>query len=168
MTVIFTKKGEKVIFDKEDSEKISLHGWYVDNGGYVRTERRIMGKRCAILMHRFILGLPHSDKRIVDHINGIKTDNRLSNLRICTPAQNQHNQKKRMDNTSGYKGVAFRRDSGRFRARISINGKRKNLGSFDSAEEAYEAYCAAAIELHGEFANFGSHQQTLGVEFLEV
>ena len=168
MTVIFTSKGEKVLVDSGDYERISAHGWWVDNCGYVRTEKRKEGRRSAILMHRFVLGLSPGDGRIVDHINGIKTDNRRCNLRICSAAQNQHNQKRRTDNTTGYKGVVFRPDSGRFRARICINGKRKNLGLFDSAEEAYAAYCSAAIRFHGEFANFGSNQKTLGVELLEV
>jgi hypothetical protein len=168
MTVIFTSKGEKVSIDDEDYERISKHGWWVDNRGYVRTEKRSRGRRSAILMHRFVLNLSFGDGRVVDHISGIKTDNRRCNLRICTPTQNQHNQKRRTDNTTGYKGVVFRPDCGRFRSRITINGKKKNLGLFDSAEEAHAAYCAAAIEFFGEFANFGSNQQTTRLESIEA
>lgn len=90
-----------------------------------------------------------------DHINRSRADNRISNLREATYAQNQQNKQKSYYNTSGYKGVFWVPSCGNWRARIRLNGKRMSLGSFVTAEEAHAAYCAAANDLHGEFAHYG-------------
>lgn len=86
----------------------------------------------------------------IDHKNGIKADNRLINLRLATPTQNQQNK-------AGYgvysKGVTWRdRKVKPWQAKIRINGERIHLGSFETEEEAAEAYRQAALEYHGEFA----------------
>jgi hypothetical protein len=90
----------------------------------------------------------------VDHINGDTTDNRLSNLRLCTQQQNMWNQRLRRNSSTGFKGVSKDKVSGRFRAVIGHNRKRFYLGTFDTAEAAHEAYKAAAIKHFGEFARF--------------
>lgn len=87
----------------------------------------------------------------VDHINGVKADNRIVNLRLVTPTQNQQNK-------AGYgtyaKGVTWRdRKEKPFQAKIRVNGDRIHLGSFATEEEAAEAYRVAALKHHGEFAN---------------
>jgi hypothetical protein len=81
-------------------------------------------------------------------------DNRRENLRICTNAQNIQNSKRRSDNTSGFKGVSFEKDSGKWVARVTIPGTKtqKNLGRYDSAEEAGRVYDEAAKMHYGEFA----------------
>lgn len=89
---------------------------------------------------------------VVDHINGIPSDNRLSNLRESSRSQNAHNQRMQRSNTSGFKGVV--KHYHRFRARIAINGALRHIGTFDTAELAYKAYCSAADALHGEFAKY--------------
>ena len=88
----------------------------------------------------------------IDHINGNKEDNRIENLRLCTVAENRRNGKKHENNTTGFKGVNFEKRSGKYRARIMKNFKSYNLGYYDTAEEAYSAYCAASKEYHGEFS----------------
>lgn len=97
--------------------------------------------------------------RVIDHINGIRTDNRIINLREADIWQNNANRSMRRDNTSGYKGVSFIRKRNKFAAQISIPNSRpranKHLGYFDRAEDAHRAYCNAAKSLYGEFANFG-------------
>lgn len=90
----------------------------------------------------------------LDHINGVKTDNRLCNLRPATTSQNRMNVGRAKNNTTGFKGVTARCDKKRFQARIKINGKPTWLGTFNTAEEAHKAYCKAAKHLHGEFARF--------------
>ena len=90
---------------------------------------------------------------MIDHINGFKDDNRIENLREATRSENFCNRTKYNNNTSGIKGVCWHKISKKWQARIRINNKNKHLGLFDSPEEAYEAYCKAAKELHGEFAN---------------
>ena len=62
------------------------------------------------------------------------------------------NAKRRADNTSGFKGVGFSKEKKKWRARIRSKGKVLYLGWFDSKEDAYAAYCAAAKEHHREFA----------------
>ena len=88
----------------------------------------------------------------IDHINCIRGDNRLCNLRLASRAQNLRNCGVRRNNTSGFKGVTFHRPTKKWRARILHNGVRHNLGLFDTPELAHAAYCAASERLHGEFA----------------
>lgn len=90
--------------------------------------------------------------KFLDHKDRIKSNNRIENLREASNSQNKCNMGKRVDNTSGYKGVYPNRKSNNYRACICINGNKISLGSFDTAEEAHAAYCKAASELHGEFA----------------
>ena len=89
---------------------------------------------------------------MIDHIDGNPHNNKFENLRIATSRQNQCNQKIRRDNTSGLKGVSWSEERQKWQTGIQVNGKRVGLGRFNTKEEAYEAYCKAAKELHGEFA----------------
>lgn len=111
------------------------------------------------LMHRVILarklGRDLQSTELVDHANGNPLDNRRANLRLATRSQNMMNRSKNINNQSGFKGVIFHKESGKWRAVINANKKRHRLGLFDTPEEAHAAYCKAAEFLHGEFANFG-------------
>jgi hypothetical protein len=91
----------------------------------------------------------------IDHINGIRSDNRWSNLRLATRSQNACNTGLRANNRSGFKGVSWSNRSRRWAAHIRIHGKSKHIGLFETAEEAHLAYCKAADTLFGEFANHG-------------
>jgi hypothetical protein len=90
----------------------------------------------------------------VDHINGIKLDNRWKNLRDATRAENCRNANK-APNSHGLKGVR-KGSANRYEAQICFNYKKIYLGCFDSAEKAHEAYKEAAIKLHGKFAKFSN------------
>ncbi len=90
----------------------------------------------------------------IDHINGIKDDNRLCNLREATCHQNLCNASLNKRNTSGVKGVS-RTSRNRWTAQIVIDGKRTSLGNFRSIEEAESVIKAARDQHHGEFANHG-------------
>lgn len=107
------------------------------------------------LAHRLIWFYVHGSwpPQQIDHINGVKDDNRLSNLRLATGSQNQANTSKQRNNTTGFKGVVFHKPRNKFRAEISYQGTSINLGLFDTAEEAYKAYFDKSKELYGEFAN---------------
>lgn len=83
----------------------------------------------------------------IDHINGNKSDNRITNLREATAAENHQNRKKPRTNTSGYIGV-YKDVSGKWAARIRINPNRIFLGLFDTPEKAAEAYKNAKANLH--------------------
>ena len=91
----------------------------------------------------------------IDHINVARGDNRFSNLREATRSENLRNRGAQKNNTSGFKGVSWQKSSRKWDARINIHGKVVHLGYFDDPEDAYQAYCQAAKELHGEFYNIG-------------
>ena len=88
----------------------------------------------------------------IDHINGIKDDNRWKNLREATCSQNKMNCGLSKRNKSGYKGVFWRKELGKWRASIKKDQKRIYLGHFDTKEGAAKAYNEAALKYFGEFA----------------
>ena len=90
----------------------------------------------------------------IDHINGIKDDNRMSNLRLATRSQNSRNSKVSKNNKCGLKGVCFEKYTGRWKAQIYFDGQNRNLGRFNTKESAHAAYIMAALKHHGEFARF--------------
>lgn len=89
----------------------------------------------------------------IDHENHDGTDNRWDNIRPSSSSQNKINRRRPIHNTSGVKGVS-RTKSGKFAARIQYNRNLKHLGTFDTIEEAAEAYRQASTALAGEFAQF--------------
>lgn len=88
----------------------------------------------------------------VDHINGLRDDNRLCNLRLVTPAQNQWNSKIRKGSSSGVKGVSFLKASNSWVARIKKHGLIAYQENFKTFEEACEASIRHRAIHHGEFA----------------
>ena len=84
----------------------------------------------------------------IDHVNGDRADNRISNLRECTVAQNNQNMAPRRDNSSGFVGVCWNARRGKYQANISVNGKTTNLGLFDDPFEAHRVYLEAKASLH--------------------
>lgn len=89
----------------------------------------------------------------LDHKDFDRANNRLRNLREATIFQNNQNVRLKRSNTTGLKGIE--RSGSKWVARIRAHGERRYLGVFDTAEEAHAAYCEAAKELHGAFANHG-------------
>lgn len=102
------------------------------------------------LAHRLAWLLVHGrwPAEHIDHINGNGTDNRLSNLRECTHAENHQNQARNRNNRLGLHGVYFHHGNGQYTAEIRANKQRHLLGYFDTAEEAHAAYLAAKERLH--------------------
>ena len=89
----------------------------------------------------------------MEYLNGVEDDNRISNLRWCTPSENQHNSKKRKKlATSKYKGVCFIRRTKRWKSYGSFAGRCKHLGYFKSEELAAKTYDEYVRKLYGEFA----------------
>lgn len=104
-------------------------------------------KHGMIKMHTQITGYA-----MTDHIDGDGLNNDDGNMRECTKSENAMNSKKRIDNTSGYRGVSLDKPSGKWKSYIVINNKYNHLGYFLTAEESARAYNKAAVELFGEFA----------------
>lgn len=143
-------KGKTSLIDSEDFERVSQHKWFARK--YQHSDKfgvlgKVNGK--MIYLHRFIINPP--DKSLIDHINGNPLDNRKSNLRLATHAQNLYNRKTK--NKTGYKGVQpCNSKKNPFMAYIKIQGKRVHLGQFKTAEEAARVYDTKAKEVQGEFA----------------
>lgn len=85
----------------------------------------------------------------IDHINGIKTDNRIENLRDVTRSVNKQNIKRaNLNNKYKLLGVFWHKASKKYLAKIMLNGNSKHLGLFDCPQAAHEAYLQAKRELH--------------------
>lgn len=114
---------------------------------------RIGLHRKRYFLHRVIFHMHHGYfPKFVDHINGIRDDNRIENLREATGTQNHANQIKREGLSSQYKGVHWRKDRGKWSAQIKLNRQSIRLGCFSNEEDAARAYDQKATELFGEFA----------------
>jgi hypothetical protein len=91
----------------------------------------------------------------IDHKNGDRADNRLSNLRLADDHQNAWNGRPHSDGKSGFKGVVYLSKRNKpWQARIKFKGKGKSLGYFATAEEAHACYVDAANRLFGEFSPY--------------
>lgn len=107
----------------------------------------------AHLAHRVIWAMQTGEwpTLLVDHIDCDRSNNRWSNLRLATPAQNSHNRRLAINSLSRLKGVTFMAKEGKWRARIMVQGRSRSIGWHDTPEEAAAAYAKASAELHGEF-----------------
>lgn len=159
MKTIELSQGYSAFIDDEDHERVSQYKWsaLVSPDKYTvygrRNIRKENGKRTSLLLHRFILGTTNPLIQ-VDHKDNNGLNCQKYNLRKSTQAQNQHNRVKRNRNTSGAKGVD--KSFGKWRARITLDGKSIWLGLFPTIEEASAAYDAAALKYHGDFANINA------------
>lgn len=108
--------------------------------------------KAARVMWVLMTGKPIPAGMVVDHINGDRHDDRWSNLRLATPAENARNRGFCRRNTSGKVGVHLIKQQGKWGASIGIDGREINLGRYDSLDEAIAARRAAEIVYYGEFA----------------
>lgn len=146
------KYGEKIVLiDDEVFDLVSRYKWFIQKDentfyayGYLNIPRP---NRKAIKMHRFILSLSNP-KDVVDHIDGNGLNNTASNMRVTSHANNMQN---RVSHLGKFKGV-WKYKNGKYTSSISINGKQKYLGLFDTDTDAAMAYNNAALLAHGQFA----------------
>jgi len=118
--------------------------------------RRIVVDYKEYVTHRLVYLLHHGYvPEYIDHINGIKDDNRIENLRAATGSENMYNIGVLKSNTSGVKGVYWVTGRCKWRAGIRYGGKRYYLGMFDDLELAELVVREARELLHGEYANHG-------------
>lgn len=143
---ITSKGGFRFQIDDEDFEKFSQYKWSVMPA---HGARRMIWSKIKGQFSRFIMGCPKG--MVVDHINGDPMDNRKSNLRICSQADNCKNCKIHRNNKSGFKGVRTREN--KFFAELNSNYVRYRSYGYDTKEEAAIAYNELAKKYHGEFAN---------------
>lgn len=134
----------RAIIDAEDIEKVEKYMWYLTDKGYAATN--INGKRVKI--QHIIMGA----NSLIDHKDRDKLNNRKSNYRFCTNAENSRNIGILRSNTSGYKGVVWHKQGKKWAARIEVNKIRHSLGLFNNKLDAAKAYNVACLKYHGEFA----------------
>ncbi len=160
VSLIPLSKGANAIVDIDETKSINSHKWWLRaTSKHLRyAARKENGK--TIYMHREILNTPAGMH--TDHINGDGLDNRKSNLRICTPTQNQHNSVKWANKSSKFKGVSFNKQTKKWEAYIRFNCKLIHLGRHKSEFVAAKAYDRKAVELFGEFANINFPSQSYG------
>ena len=149
-------KGMIAIVDDCDYVWLSEWKWCVSHQGYAMRTEYIQGSgrkhqmNSVYLMHRIIMNAPEG--MCVDHINRDKLDNRRSNLRLATRAENLWNAGMSAANTSGYRGVYWLERRKCWLAKIFIQGKEIRLGQYDEAIDAAYAYNVAALKYMGSFA----------------
>lgn len=110
------------------------------------------GIRKKFRVHRLVFqhfGTNWDENLTIDHINNIRCDNTIDNLRMATQQQQNFNVNVYKNNKLGIKGVNIH--YGKYRARIRINNILSTIGTYETIEEASEAYKTKARELHGEF-----------------
>jgi hypothetical protein len=139
-------RGQHAIVDAADYDELSRYRWHAVQQGRdtyraIRSEKLPDGSWTAVSMHRQLLGFPAES---VDHVNRQPLDNRRKNLRLADSAT-QNSNRRPWGRASRWKGVTRDRNSVKYRARISLNGKETHLGVFDTAEEAAAAYNRAAV-----------------------
>jgi hypothetical protein len=119
--------------------------------------KQVMIEGKAYLQHRIIWKMikEKDPNGYIDHINGNGSDNRIENLREATCGNNKMNSTIYKNNKSGLKGAYWDKYKNKWFSQIRVNGNKIFLGRFNSIEEAHKAYCKAAMNYHGEFANFG-------------
>jgi hypothetical protein len=129
---------------------------YVDRStGYVRVQ--IDGKLYHLHRLAFLYMTGTFPSGQVDHINGVRSDNRWLNMRDVSQTANSRNQKLQSTNTSGHTGVSWYRPSSKWYAHIRVNGRTKYLGYFLNIADAIAARKQADIE-HGFHPNHGRPQ----------
>jgi len=152
--VIPLTQGKFTIVDADDYDRVTQHKWFAHkNADRFYALRDAGGK--AIRMHREIVDIPPG--LVCDHRNHDTLDNRKSNLRICTQAQNSYNQLPRDGGTSRYKGVRWHKDHCKWETSIKHKGRAIHIGYYDYEADAAIAYDDMAVELFGEFACLNFH-----------
>ena len=133
---------------RDSSLNGTVAGWFDKFNGYAHVHTN----KTTYKSHRIIWLLVTGKwpENQIDHINGIRNDNRFCNLREATTSQNCANKKKTIRNVSGYKGVVA--VNKKWRALIVIDGKTIHIGYYETPEEAHAAYVAKAKELFGDYA----------------
>ena len=144
------------IVDADVFEELNKYKWYADRDGNTFYARRAYtdenGNLHRIRMHREILNVLNNAAIKIDHINGNGLDNRRSNLRYATDAENRYNRSGNKNATSKYKGVSWDKEKRKWRAKLQLNGKCIHIGYYADEKKAAIEYNKMAIRRFGEFA----------------
>ncbi len=153
--LILTQKMYAIV-DEDDYNNLIIHNWFCyKNRNTIYAARNIPrpnGTQYIQPLHREVMGLLEGDGFIVDHINRNGLDNRKTNLRIVSCSLNNHNRKLQRNNTSGYYGVSWHKESQKWCASISLHNKAIWVGLFPDAKSAAIARDIEALKLYGASA----------------
>lgn len=137
--------------DNSDYDLVNRYKWSASRSyGLWRAHKKSTVQGPEIYMHRLIMKAARGQE--VDHRDHNGLNNQRYNLRLCTHIQNMGNQMLRTNNTSGFKGVNWVMEKGKFRAIIKHNYKFIHLGYFDDPRVAATVYDFAALKIFKEFA----------------
>lgn len=157
---VYTRKGTEFLVDTDDLNRVLKICWVERKGGYICGKN--MDTRKVVNLHRYILNLNENDKVFVDHINRNPLDNRKSNLRTCTCAENTRNKKTLKSNKVGVNGVSYIKERKKWLARIMKDGVLYELGAYVNIEDAIKARKEAEIKYYGEFAPKDYNSEVVG------
>lgn len=151
-------RGKVAVVDAADWPLVSRYTWFaMPASNYVTWYARAvvpktvpLAPKKTVALHILLLGAIEGMQ--IDHIDGDGLNNRRSNLRHATRAQNRHNSSPNRHTSHGLKGVDFQKHRGNWRARIYVSGVYYSLGVFETSEEAGRAYDEAARRYFGAFA----------------
>ena len=124
--------------------------------GYIIVDMRLnkqrYSKRVHILVANAFIANP-DEKACVDHIDNIKSNNNINNLRWATNSENQHNKSMSKNNTSGVKGVVWHKGKAKWQSQIMIDGMQIYLGLFENLDDAKQARMIRAKQAFGIFTH---------------
>lgn len=150
MKLIPLTQGFSATVDDSDHKELSRHKWHAEirpNIVYARRDSGTRNKKVRIYMHTQLTGA-----RVTDHKDSNGLNNTRDNLRPCTQSLNCAGKRISKNNTSGFKGVSFKKTIKRWTAQIKKGRKYIHIGCFKSATEAAKAYDSVATLIFGEFA----------------
>jgi hypothetical protein len=149
---IFLSQGKVAIVDWDDFDSLACFKWSTHSSGYARRDiKDAKGVKRVVFMHRQVMGA--GPGMSVDHRNHVLTDNRKSNLRLCTHRQNMGNQWRKTKSLSGFRGVEYcPRAHSLAKPWVARCGRKPKKTYHATAEEAARAYDKAAKAIYGEFA----------------
>lgn len=150
-------QNQYTIVDDEDFEKLNQFKWYahkIRKNYYAERKITLNGKKFTIRMHRQLI--PCCEGKQPDHKNRNSLDNRKSNLRIATHSQNSQNRSMHKNNKSGVKGVSWDKNGNKWRALITVDKRKIQLGQFTNLQEAINIRRNAALQYFGEFSEFSN------------
>jgi hypothetical protein len=149
--LFYYKDGKLLNRVSRGSSKKDQETGYIAEDGYRRV--RVDGK--YFYVHRLVwfycTNKEVPDDLFIDHIDGNRLNNSISNLRLATSLENQYNKFRQANGTSKYKGVWFDSKKNVWKSSIRINGKRLYIGQFDTEILAALAYDSVAIQVQREF-----------------
>lgn len=137
---------------RSQNTKIGDEAGWITSDGY----RKVRFDQKEIRTHRIIFFIEHGFvPDVIDHINGNRLDNTITNLRACSKSQNGMNRGRQKNCSSGISGVCWNKAANKWQAYIKVNGRQIYLGVFLNKQEAAEAVSKARTELHKDFAFTG-------------